>query len=78
MINPMALLKMKPLFQQFREHHPKFVEFLGYAPQHLGEECLLEVSITQPDGEKAVTNIRISQEDLELVGQLKELLGANQ
>lgn len=75
MMNPMALLKIKPLLGQFRERHPKFMEFLGFAPQHLGEGSLIEVTITQADGYTTKTNIRITAEDLELVEQLKELTG---
>lgn len=75
MINPMAFLKIKPLFEQFRERHPKFVEFLSVAPQDLVEDSLLEVTITRADGYTTKTNIRISAEDLELVEQLKALTG---
>lgn len=75
MLNPMAFLKIKPLFEQFRERHPKFVEFLGFAPQHLGEDSILEIIITRADGYTAKTNIRVSAEDLELVEQLKSLTG---
>ena len=75
MINPMAFLKIKPLFEDFRERHPKFVEFLGFAPQQLGEDSLLEVTITRADGFTTKTSIRVSAEDLELVEQLKSLTG---
>lgn len=75
MINPMAFLKIKPLFEQFRERHPRFVEFLGAAPQQLGEDSILEIKIKSADGFTTKTNIRISAEDLELIEQLGSLTG---
>ena len=75
MINPMAFLKIKPLFEQFRERHPKFVAFLGAAPQELGEGSLLEIKIKRADGYTTKTNIKITADDLDLIEQLKELTG---
>ena len=51
------------------------VEFLGAAPQQLGEDSLLEITIKSADGYTTKTNIRITAEDLELVEQLKSLTG---
>ena len=75
MMNPMAFLKIKPLFEQFRERHPRFVAFLGAAPQELGEDSLLEIKIKRADGFTTKTNIRIYAEDLELISQLGALAG---
>lgn len=73
-MNPMNFMHLKPLIEQFHERHPKFVEFFGYAGQHIEEDSLLEISITDPSGSKIVTNIRITQEDLEFVEQLRQTL----
>ena len=75
MINPMAFLKIKPLFEQFRERHPKFVAFLGVAPQELCEDSVMEIKIKRADGCTTKTSLRISAEDLELVDQLRQLTG---
>lgn len=75
MMNPIALMKLKPLFEQFRERHPKFVEFLGFAPQQLGEDSFMEIKITRADGYTTKTSIRVSAEDLDLVEQLRQLTG---
>ena len=73
-MNPMAFLHIKPLFEQFSQRHPKFVQFFGYASQTLGEGSLLEIAVVDPNGHKAVTNIRVAPEDLELIEQLKSLM----
>ena len=78
MMNPMALLKIKPLFEQFRERHPRFVEFLGAAPQQLGEDSYMEIKIKRADGYTTKTNFRVSADDLELMEQLRSLMGQGQ
>ncbi len=70
MMNPMALLQIKPMIERFNERHPKFIQFFGYASQNLTEGSILELSITDPNGRKAVTNIRVTPEDIELIQQL--------
>ena len=74
-MNPIALMQIKPMFESFSSRHPKFVQFFGYAAQSMGENSLLEISVTDANGQKAVTNIRVSQEDIELIEQLKNLMG---
>ena len=74
MMNHLAFLKIKPLFEQFRDRHPKFVACLGAAPQELGEDSLLEIKIKRADGFTTKTNIRISAEDLELIKELSEIM----
>lgn len=73
-MNPMALMHFKPLFEKFRDRHPKFVQFFGYAGQSLGEDALVEISVTDPEGKKIVTNMKITAEDLELYQNIQELL----
>ena len=73
-MNPIALMHIKPMLEKFQERHPKFIQFFGYAGQNITEGSLIEISIISPDGRKAVTNIRISQEDLELADKMKELM----
>ena len=73
-MNPMGFMQLRPMVEQFQARHPKFVEFFGYAGQHIQEDSLLEISITDAEGSKIVTNIRITQEDLDFVKQLRQTL----
>lgn len=73
-MNPMALMHLKPMLEQFRDRHPKFVQFFGYAGSHLAEDALLEISITDADGKKIVTNMRLTPEDLALYSEIQSLL----
>ncbi len=73
-MNPLALMQIKPLLEGFQERHPKFLQFFHYAGQNVEEDSLIEISVTSADGQKAITNIRLTQEDLELAEKLRELI----
>ena len=75
MLNPMELMHIKPNIDAFCERHQNFVRFLGYAGKNLTQDCLIEVTLTDPDGNPVRTNLRVSPEDLELLHQLGSLLG---
>ena len=75
MMNPMKLMKIKPLLEQFQQRHPKFIQFFQYAGQQVTEDTLIEISVTSADGKKTVTNLKLSQEDLALISELKSMTG---
>ncbi len=72
-MNPLALLQIKPMLERFRDRHPKFVQFFGYAGNSISEGSVLEISITDPEGKKIVTNIRVEQDDIDLFKQVLSL-----
>lgn len=74
-MNPLAMLKIKPLLEGFRDRHPKFVQFIGYgAAPYVKEGGKFEIVITPPDGKGVKTNFVISKEDLELLGMFKSMI----
>lgn len=73
-MNPIALMQLKPMFERFRERHPKFVQFFGYAGKSISEGSLVEISIVDPEGKKIVTNIRVDSEDIALFQQLQGMV----
>ncbi|MBQ2264117.1 MAG: hypothetical protein IJ265_02440 [Oscillospiraceae bacterium] len=74
-MNPMAMLHIKPMLEKFRDRHPKFVQFFGYAGKSISVGSVLEISVTDPEGKKIVTNIRVEQEDIDLFQQMLSLTG---
>lgn len=76
MKNPAAIFKIKGLWDQFVQNHPKFPQFIK-ALHHagIGEDSVIEVLVTQPDGQQMKTNIKVSASDLELFEQLRNLMG---
>ncbi len=74
MMNPMALLSMKSAIDKFQSNHPKFVQFIkAMADSGLQEGTILECKVITPEGKELQTNIKITQDDLELIDKLKEL-----
>ncbi len=63
-MNPKDMMKMKPMLEEFHERHPKFVEFFSYAGQSISEDALIEIGITDPDGKKIITNMRVEPDDV--------------
>lgn len=72
-MNPMSIMRLKPLFEKFRENHPKVPMFFAAASQSVGEGSVIEMKITTPEGKNLVTNMKVTPDDLELIAELKEM-----
>lgn len=74
-LNPMALMKLKPLWERFSGTHPKFSKFWkAVYKTSLAEGTVIEFKVTAPDGKELASNIKLTKDDLDLAAQLKELL----
>ncbi|MBQ7636416.1 MAG: hypothetical protein IJS80_03815 [Lachnospiraceae bacterium] len=68
------MLKLMGAWNRFKSNHPKFPAFMK-AVQKRGfkENMIIEMIITEPDGEKIETSLKITQSDLELLAELKNM-----
>ena len=73
-MNPMALMKMKGMFDKFKANHPKVPLFFNAAAKEIGEGSIIEVNVTTAAGKNLCTNMKVTADDLELVEQLKEMV----
>lgn len=74
MMNPASLFKMKGLLDKFNKNHPKVMPFLNTVnAKGITPGTIIEAKVTFPDETEYVTNIKVNEEDLELVQQLAEL-----
>ena len=73
-MNPKAMMQLKPMMEEFRDRHPRFVEFFSYAGQSISEDALIEIGITDAEGRKIITNMRVEPEDLELFALMRSML----
>ena len=73
-MNPMALLTLKSSFEKFQNNHPRFIQF-AQAIMQMGikEGTILECKVVTPDGKELQTNLKITQDDLEMFEKLKEM-----
>ncbi len=74
MMNPMGLFQLKSLWDKFQANHPKFPLFLTALQKNgIKEGTIIDITITEPDGEKIQSNLKITASDMELFEQLKQL-----
>jgi hypothetical protein len=75
MINPMTLLSLKKHLVNFKENHPKVIQFVQAVSGKIDEGSVIELSIQLSDGTKTKTNMRVNPQDIEFINELrKELL----
>ncbi len=72
-MNPMDILKAKASWDRFQAAHPKFPAFLKAVSGAVGENSVIEISITTEDGKQIASNLKITAEDLQLFQELKTL-----
>lgn len=74
-MNPMMLMQMKGMLDDFKRNHPKVPMFFSAAAQSIGEGSIIEIAVTSPEGKKICTNMRVTADDLRLVEQMKNMSG---
>ena len=74
-MNPMALMKLMKMKNQFSADHPKFVAFLKLILSRPMEEgTVIEMTIIRPGEESVTANMRVNQSDLAMFEELKTLM----
>ena len=71
--NPMHLMKLKERLDIFQTQHPKFLPFLRALHGRIEVGSVIEFKVTNPDGTEMVSNIKVTEEDLETVKIISEL-----
>ena len=73
-LNPMALLKMKDRLSVFNQEHPRVRPFFHKIKEEgLPAGSILELKVKLPDGKEQVTNIRLTENDLETIRMISRL-----
>ena len=74
--NQLAMIqKLKECMQRFRLNHPKVPLFLNAVSQEaLVEGSVIEITVTTPEGKNYCSNIKLKQDDLEMLDCLKSLV----
>lgn len=73
-INPMQLIGLKNDVEKFKNNHPKFMQFIQAMTQSgLQEGTILECKVITPEGREMQANIKITQDDLELIQKIKNM-----
>ena len=73
-MNPMDFLQLKLELDSFKANHPKFFPFLkAVSSGAVSENSMIEIQVTTPEGKNYATNLKLTKEDLELIGKLRNL-----
>lgn len=74
MINPGSIFKLKGLWDRFTGNHPKLPMFLkAAAGSDLSAGTIIDIHIVTADGKDLATNVKLSEDDMELIRELKEI-----
>ena len=74
MINPLDFFKVKAGLGKFAANHPKFFPFMkAVAAAGAKEGTIVEMKVTTPEGKELETNLRLTDEDIELIRMLREI-----
>ena len=72
--NPADLLRIRSAAAKFNANHPKLLPFFGAAKNKaMTPGSVIEIAITDPNGEKIETNLRVQESDIELINLLMEI-----
>lgn len=74
MVNPKMLMQIKSLFEQFRKNHPKVPLFFSAASNAIDEGSVIEISLTTSEGKNLCTNMRVTEDDLEMIKAIAEMV----
>ena len=73
-MNPADLFKIKGAADKFNANHPKLLPFFRAAgPKAMTPGSVVEISITDPEGQKIETNLKVQESDIELINMLLEM-----
>ena len=73
-MNPHNIMALMSAWSEFQSNHPKFPAFLqALKNQGIQEDSIIEISVTDPNGRKIETNIKVKQSDLDLFNNLKNM-----
>ncbi|WP_294487973.1 hypothetical protein [uncultured Ruminococcus sp.] len=70
-MNPMAVMKLRPLMERF---HPAIPQFMHTAASGLEVDGFIGLKVTNAAGQKIEANIKLTEEDIELFNSFRELL----
>lgn len=75
MTNPMKLLHFKSELHAFEQRHTKFIRYIDRVQKLAVKDSVVDMTVTDPEGKSLRANIRLTEEDVQMLAELKEFLG---
>ena len=74
MPGPQDILKVMAMKSQCESNHPKMVSFIkDMAARGIKEGAVIEITVTDPEGNPVTASMKVQASDVEMVEQLKNL-----
>ena len=74
MMNPAALMRLMSAKKQFEANHPKFNAFCNDVfSRGVSAGTVIEITVARPGEQPITANMRVLQEDLDLIQGLSDL-----
>ncbi len=69
-----SVMKIKSAWDTFSRNHPKFMPFMqAVGREAIGDGTIIEIKVTSPEGEEFNTNMKLTQSDLDLFAQIRNM-----
>ncbi len=65
--NPMEMMQIAGKLKDFNERHPRVIPFFKETSNKFTTGSVVELKLTDTDNKEYVTNIRLTDEDIELI-----------
>ena len=74
-INPMTLLKIRRMWGEFTAAHPKILSYFRELSSsgYIGEDSVIDITVTDADGRSLRCNMKVTQNDLELIRSITDV-----
>ena len=74
MFNPTMIFQIKNMWDRFQKNHPKVPRFLQVVgSEYIQAGTVIEISVTKANGENITSNIKLNEEDMELIAAMRDL-----
>ncbi|MCR4694343.1 MAG: hypothetical protein K5773_03350 [Pseudobutyrivibrio sp.] len=72
--NPADIFKVRSAASTFNANHPKLLPFFNAAKTKvMTPGSVIEIAVTDPNGEKIETNLKVQESDIDLINLLVEI-----
>lgn len=78
MDNLQMIFQLKRMWDSFSDNHPMFIKFLkAVNKKGIQEGTVIDITVTDPEGNPLSTNLKVTASDLELFRALKDMKPGN-
>ena len=76
MANPLQFMQLAERLRIFKQQHPKVLDFIqAIGRNNLQPGVVLELRVTELEGKVTVTNMRLTEEEIETIGIIRNIKG---